>query len=45
MLELITGVVIALVALGAVREPLVRKQAAFPRGAVPSIDDEEDAID
>ncbi len=45
MLELITGVVIALVALGAVLEPLLRKQAAFPRVAVPSIDDEEDAID
>ena len=45
MLELITGVVIALVALGAVLEPLLRKQAAFPRVAVPSIDDEEDVID
>ncbi len=43
MLELITGVVVAVAALGVVLEPLLRKHPVR-RVAVPSIDDEEDAI-
>ncbi len=44
-LELITGVVVAIVALGAVLEPLLRNQPALGVVTVPSIDDEEDAIE
>ncbi len=45
MLELITGAIVATVALGAVLEPLLRGQRALRRMAVTPIDDEEDALD
>ncbi len=45
MLELITGVVVAVVALGVVLEPLLRKHPVLRGVAGPSIDDEEDAIE
>ncbi len=45
MLELITGVVVAIVALGVVLEPLLRNRPALGVLPVSSIDDEEDAID
>ena len=45
MLELITGAIVATVALGAVLEPLLRDQRALRRVAVTPIDDEEDALD
>ena len=45
MLELITGAIVATVALGAVLEPLLRGQQALRRVAATHIDDDEDALD
>lgn len=45
MLELVTGAIVATVALGAVLEPLLRNQRALRRVAVTPLDDEEDPLD
>ena len=45
MLELVTGAIVATVALGAVLEPLLRDQQALRRVAATPFDDEEDPLD